>query len=119
LSYSDPKELHKDARNHQINEEGVTKENYKEFKEKDKEKLEKTVGYLNDLIEHKLATEEQVEFHKQLTSHIATLTTTGGKKPEGEEGGKKPEGEEGGKKPEGEEGGTSETTTGDKKPDAK
>jgi len=62
-------------------------------------------GYLNDLIEHKLATEEQIEFHRQLSSHIASLTTTGDKKPEGETGDKKPEGETGDKKPEGETGG--------------
>jgi 5'-3' exonuclease len=75
---TDPKDLHKKVREHQIDNEGVTSENLKDFKEKDKEKLERLAGYLDDLIDHKLATEEQITFRKQLSSHIASLTKTEG-----------------------------------------
>ncbi|CAJ0762350.1 16554_t:CDS:1, partial [Entrophospora sp. SA101] len=102
----DPKKLHKEIRDYQISKEGVTSENYKEFKEKDKEKLEKVLSYLEDLVEHKLADEKQIEFKKQLSSHIATLTTTtppsgDGKGEEGKGDGKGEEGKGDGKGEEG------------------
>jgi len=86
----DPKKLHKEVRNYQINKEGITNaEELKKITAKDKERLEKVITLYEDLIDHGLATPEQIEFKKQLSSHFATLTTTDGKKPEGEEGGKK------------------------------
>ncbi|RHZ37701.1 hypothetical protein [endosymbiont GvMRE of Glomus versiforme] len=89
----EPKDLHKEVRNYQITKEGITSENYKDIK--DKEKLEKVISYLDDLIDNNLATEEQKTFKQQLSSHMATLQTTTTppqeKKPEDGKEEKKPE----------------------------
>src|SRR6266511_2345471 len=103
---TDPGKLHKEVRDYQINKEGVTSENYKEFKEKDKEKLERVLSYLEDLVEHKLADEKQIEFKKQLSYQIDNLKTTNppSSDEKGEEGKGDGKGEEGKGDGKGEEG---------------
>ncbi|RHZ36548.1 hypothetical protein [endosymbiont GvMRE of Glomus versiforme] len=104
---AEPKEIHKKVRNYQINKEGITsEEEVKKITAKDKEKLERVIGWLDDLINNNLATEEQKTLRQQANSHLATLTTEttppgGTKPPTGEEEDKKPPTTgEGDKKPE-------------------
>ncbi|CAG8582461.1 46022_t:CDS:2 [Gigaspora margarita] len=57
---------------------GITSENYKQLKATDKEKAERLISYLDDLITNDLATPEQKTFWQNLSAHVVSMQSTTG-----------------------------------------